>query len=85
MERCLRVRAGFKKIRLPGERGFAALKNCKLRGVPPDDNKLQILKEIADDNGIEIWFKSIVAFRTENRKVSSLIKLIQTNYQSRAK
>ncbi len=52
-----RVRPGFKKVRLPGERGFAALENCKLRGVPLDDNKLQILKEIADDNGMEIWFK----------------------------
>lgn len=52
-----RVRPGFKKIRLPGERGFAALEDCRLHGVPLDDNKLQMLKEIADDNGIETEFK----------------------------
>ncbi|MDP7628490.1 MAG: Ldh family oxidoreductase [SAR202 cluster bacterium] len=48
-----RVRSHVKEIRLPGERGFAALADCRIHGVPLDDNKLRILRELADDNGIE--------------------------------
>ena len=48
-----RVRSHFKEIRLPGERGFAALEGCRIYGVPLDDNKLRMLRKLADDNGIE--------------------------------
>lgn len=48
-----RLRPGFDEIRLPGERGFAALEDCRINGIPLDDDKLQMLRKIADDNGIE--------------------------------
>lgn len=48
-----RVRPGFEEIRLPGERGFAALEDCRKNGVPIDDAKIQMLHKIAEDNGVE--------------------------------
>jgi LDH2 family malate/lactate/ureidoglycolate dehydrogenase len=47
-------RSGFDKVRLPGERGFKALKDCKKNGIPLDNNKIDMLKQIAEQNGIEL-------------------------------
>ena len=46
-------RAQSKEIRLPGERGFAALEDCRIHGVPLDDDKRDMLRKLADENGIE--------------------------------
>lgn len=48
-----RVRETFDEIRLPGERGIAALADCRIHGVPLDDNKLELLRNLADEHGIE--------------------------------
>ena len=48
-----RLRPGFDEIRLPGERGFVALEDCRIHGIPLAEDKLQMLRKIADDNGIE--------------------------------
>ena len=48
-----RLRPGFDEIRLPGERGFEALEDCRAHGIPLDEGKLQMLRKISDDNGIE--------------------------------
>lgn len=48
-----RVRPQVKEVRLPGERGFAALADCRIHGVPLDDGKLAMLRKLADKNGIE--------------------------------
>jgi LDH2 family malate/lactate/ureidoglycolate dehydrogenase len=48
-----RLRPGFDRIRLPGERGFAALEDCRLHGIPLTDDKLHMLRKIAQDNGIQ--------------------------------
>ena len=45
-------RPGF-EVRLPGERGFEALKDCQINGIPLDEEKIQILREIAQENNIE--------------------------------
>ena len=47
-----RTRPGFQNIRLPGERGFAALAECRKNGVPLDEAKLEMLGQIAKDNGV---------------------------------
>lgn len=47
-----RVRAGF-EVRLPGERGFAALEDCRKNGVPLNEAKLRLLKRIAEDSGMK--------------------------------
>jgi L-lactate dehydrogenase len=47
------LRPGFDRIRLPGERGFTALQECRVHGIPLDDDKLLVLRNIAHDNGIE--------------------------------
>ena len=48
-----RVRPGCERVRLPGERGFAALTDSRANGLPLDDDKLQMLKEIAEQHGLE--------------------------------
>ena len=48
-----RIRPGAKEIRLPGERGFNALEDCRANGVPLDDAKLEMLRTLAGDVGIE--------------------------------
>ncbi|MBL8025451.1 MAG: Ldh family oxidoreductase [Fibrobacteres bacterium] len=48
-----RVRKGFDAIRLPGERGFAALNEAKKRGVPLDNSKLAMLEKMAKEYNIE--------------------------------
>lgn len=48
-----RVRSQSEEIRLPGERGFAALEDCRIHGVPLDDDKCDMLRKLADENGIE--------------------------------
>ncbi len=50
--RASRPRAGVEKIRLPGERGFAALAECRAHGVPLDDEKIEMLNGIAADCGV---------------------------------
>jgi len=47
-----RGRPGVEAVRLPGERGFAALAECREKGVPLDDEKLGMLRKIAKENGI---------------------------------
>ena len=51
--RTSRPRPGFDSVRLPGERGFAALEDAEANGVPLDESKLQMLREIAEKNEIE--------------------------------
>lgn len=48
-----RHRPGFNRVRLPGERGFASLEDCRIHGIPLGEDKLQMLRKIAEDNGIE--------------------------------
>ena len=48
-----RARPGFEQVRLPGQRGFAALEDCRAHGVPLDETKLQMLRSIAKDNGLD--------------------------------
>ncbi|MBU4200670.1 MAG: Ldh family oxidoreductase [Verrucomicrobia bacterium] len=48
-----RVRPGCDSIRLPGERGFAAMADCRVHGIPLSSDKLRMLRQIAADNGIE--------------------------------
>jgi len=50
--RTSRPRPGF-AVRLPGERGFAALKDCQINGIPLDEDKMRMLHEIAQQNDIE--------------------------------
>jgi L-lactate dehydrogenase len=47
-----RVRPGFQGIRLPGERGFANLRDAKRNGVPLDDAKVAMLRRLAKDTGL---------------------------------
>ena len=49
-----RVRSTSEKIRLPGERGFASLADCRNNGVPLDDSKIELLQKIADENEIDM-------------------------------
>jgi L-lactate dehydrogenase len=51
--RTSRSRSGTSSIRLPGERGFAALADCRANGVPLDDAKMARLREIAEANGVD--------------------------------
>jgi LDH2 family malate/lactate/ureidoglycolate dehydrogenase len=46
-------RSGYDNVRLPGERGFAALAECRTDGVPLDEGKLQMLRQIAKAEGVE--------------------------------
>jgi L-lactate dehydrogenase len=48
-----RVRPGFEAVRLPGERGFAALEEARRKGVPLDKAKLKMLSVIAEKNGLK--------------------------------
>lgn len=48
-----RSRPGFGAVRLPGERGFAALAECRANGIPLDDEKLALLRTIAEENGLD--------------------------------
>ncbi|MBN1352643.1 Ldh family oxidoreductase [candidate division KSB1 bacterium] len=41
-----RPRPGF-EVRLPGERGFAALEDCRKNGIPLSDEKLGLLNKLA--------------------------------------
>ena len=51
--RSSRVRPGFPAIRLPGERGFQALRDARQNGVPLDEGKLAMLRRLADDAGVD--------------------------------
>jgi len=48
-----RVRPGFDAVRLPGERGFAALAQARRKGLPLDNAKLEMLEKIAKENGLK--------------------------------
>ncbi|MHC4872802.1 MAG: Ldh family oxidoreductase [Planctomycetota bacterium] len=48
-----RVRSDYDEIRLPGERGFKALKDCQENGLPLSDSNVEMLQGIADECGIE--------------------------------
>ncbi len=50
--RSSRVREGFDRIRFPGERGFAALADCRVNGVPLDEEKMDMLAGLAAECGI---------------------------------
>ena len=43
---------GAGPVRLPGHRGFAALRQAKQEGVPLDDDTLAKLKELGEANGV---------------------------------
>lgn len=49
-----RVRPGFKAIRLPGERGFDALAACRAKGIPLDDEKMDLLRNLSRESGIAL-------------------------------
>ncbi|MFC1461235.1 Ldh family oxidoreductase, partial [Verrucomicrobiota bacterium] len=51
--RSSRSRSGSEGIRLPGERGFAALADSRVNGISLDNDKLAMLRKIAADNQIE--------------------------------
>jgi len=51
--RTSRVRPGWEGVRFPGERGFAALAESRARGVPLDERKLEILRDLATRHGLE--------------------------------
>ncbi len=51
--RASRVRDGVDRIRFPGERGFAALEDCRAQGVPLDDEKLGMLNQLAAECGVD--------------------------------
>jgi len=44
---------GKDKIRLPGERGFACLADCRQNGIPLDETNLTLLRKIAVENEME--------------------------------
>jgi LDH2 family malate/lactate/ureidoglycolate dehydrogenase len=44
-------RPGF-EVRIPGARGFQALRDCRRRGIPLTDEKLAMLRELAKQAGI---------------------------------
>jgi LDH2 family malate/lactate/ureidoglycolate dehydrogenase len=46
-------RPGSSGIRFPGERGFAALADCRANGVPLDDGKIDMLRGLAENHGLE--------------------------------
>jgi LDH2 family malate/lactate/ureidoglycolate dehydrogenase len=48
-----RARTDLDGVRLPGERGFKALEDARLNGVPLDESKLRMLGRIAHEIGIE--------------------------------
>lgn len=48
-----RLSPGNNAIRLPGERGIKALEACRKNGIPLDESKLGLLRQIALNNGIE--------------------------------
>jgi len=48
------VRPGFKSIRLPGERGFDALAACREKGIPLDDEKIELLRNLSRESGIAL-------------------------------
>lgn len=47
-----RIRPDWEEIRLPGERGFAALADCRRHGVPLGEHKLGILRNLAKEHGV---------------------------------
>ena len=51
--RSARPRPDHGPVRLPGERGFAALADCRRNGVPLDDAKLAMLRRLAEAVGLE--------------------------------
>ena len=51
--RSSRVRPGYARVRLPGERGYADIEDARANGVPLDDEKLDMLRRLADKHGIE--------------------------------
>lgn len=46
-------RPGFGAVRLPGERGFRALRDCRARGIPLPADKVAMLRDLAQRNRIE--------------------------------
>ncbi len=51
--RSSRARPGFDSVRLPGERGFASLNDCRKNGIPLSKGKIDLLNKIAQNNGLE--------------------------------
>lgn len=49
-----RPRPGADPIRLPGQRGFAALREARRNGVPMDEETVGKLNEIASANGVRL-------------------------------
>jgi L-lactate dehydrogenase len=52
-----RVRPGCQEIRIPGERGFAAMREAGERGVPLENDLAEKLNETAQKNGVDSIFK----------------------------
>lgn len=51
--RSSRPRDGVEHIRFPGERGFQALEDSRMKGVTLDEEKIKMLKKLAADYGVE--------------------------------
>lgn len=47
-----RVRDGFAAIRLPGERGYRALREARQKGVPVDEARMEQLRGLAEKLGV---------------------------------
>ena len=52
--RSSRLRDPEVPIRLPGERGYAALDDCRQNGIPLDEEKLEMLSAIAESNSMPL-------------------------------
>lgn len=48
-----RTRKGVEAIRLPGEAGMARLADCREKGIPLDQGKLDMLAGLAESKGLE--------------------------------
>jgi L-lactate dehydrogenase len=46
-------RPGFEEVRLPGERGFSYLSDCRENGIPLTGEKIELLRDLAVRNGLE--------------------------------
>lgn len=51
--RSSRPRPGFDRVRFPGESGLGRLRDCRANGLPLDDGKIDMLKKLAGETGVE--------------------------------
>ncbi len=66
-----RARPGFGAVRLPGERGFQALEECRVRGVPLDGEKCSMLRKLATDH--ELDFEELGTIPASGNRVDPVV------------